>query len=487
MTRGSETGEPARAAVEALYDAFALPLYRYAWALLGDDPEQVAGAVHDGLVAGVALDSRRADPADRAPWLYALVRSSCQRRGLAHISPYTRLATVPAEVPVARMFARLPASHRELVELNLRHALPTSATARVLGLDSAICGELSRSAIRRAAENLAEAEDAGRPHPDPASGPDRSEPGGTPSEGARTERGGDTGGTGSAAWRTQVHDVSCALALLRPPGPPPGLRDRVLRTCLDPELSGVRDRIAAGMHPLTSEGYPLHRSRVPGEPEEAPEASEPGPEPLPRALAGDRLTTADHPEHEEETTPLPGPCPAPEDEEAPRARFDHRRWSLPAVAGLATVVLAVALWSWASSVGGPSTVIGTAPAESEREHLGPDVETASTDSDAKPEAEPTGPSTEAPTAPSPAGEPREPADEAPSGKPTGAGAPGDGIAPVPPAGGQSPPADDGVPDGADGDGPGDDDAPGGPPDEGESGDGGGGLLNGLLGLLFGGG
>ncbi|MEE2047367.1 sigma-70 family RNA polymerase sigma factor, partial [Nocardiopsis tropica] len=109
MTRDGETGEPARTAIEALYDAFAPPLYRYAWALLGDGPEQVSDAVHDGLVAGVVLDARRSDPADRGPWLYALVRSACQRRGLAHVSPYTGLATVPAEAPVARMFAGLPA------------------------------------------------------------------------------------------------------------------------------------------------------------------------------------------------------------------------------------------------------------------------------------------------------------------------------------------------------------------------------------------
>ncbi|MGW8528032.1 sigma-70 family RNA polymerase sigma factor [Nocardiopsis sp. NPDC055824] len=486
MTRDGETGEPTRTAIEALYDAFAPPLYRYAWALLGDDPEQVSDAVHDGLVAGVVLDARRSDPADRGPWLYALVRSACQRRGLAHVSPYTGLATVPAEAPVARMFAGLPASHRELVELHLRHALPTSATARVLGLDPAICGELTRSAIRRAAECLAEA----------TGGSALADRGEAPPEGARAgealpDAPGGIGSPGSAAWRAQVHEVSSALALLRPPGPPPGLRERVLLTCLDPGSSGVRDRIAAQMHPLTGEGYPLHRSRVPGEPEEVPEAFEPGPEPLPRALPGDRLTTADHPAHEEGATPLPGPRPEQDDEGARRRRADHRRWSLPAVSGLATVAVAVSLWAWASAVGGPSTMIGTAPAEAERGPGASDVETASTASDAKPEAGPTGPDSE-PTAPASPEVPGKPGDDAPGEEASGEGTPDGGAAPAPSAGEQSPPADGGPdddPDGSDRDGSGDDDAPGDPSEEdgSDDGGGGGGLFDGLLGLLFGGG
>jgi hypothetical protein len=262
----------------------------------------------------------------------------------------------------------------------------------------------------------------------------------------------------------------------------------VLLTCLDPGSSGVRDRIAAQMHPLTGEGYPLHRSRVPGEPEEAPEGFEPGPEPLPRALPGDRLTTADHPAHEEGATPLPGPRPEPDDEGARRRRADHRRWSLPAVSGLATVVVAVSLWAWASAVGGPSTMIGTAPAEAERGPGASDVETASTASDAKPEA---GPASE-PTASASPEVPGKPGDDVPGEEATGEGTPDGDAAPAPPDGEQSPPADGGPdddPDGSDRDGSGDDDAPGEPPEEdgSDDGGGGGGLFDGLLGLLFGGG
>lgn len=391
MTRVNETDEPAE--VEALYDAFAPALYRYAWSLLGGgtDPgrasaastglrtgpapqdnggDPVAEAVHDALVAGVVLDGERADPADRGPWLYALTRSACQRRGFAHTCPYTRLATVPAEAPVARMFSRLPASHRELVELNLRHALSTGAVARVLGLDDQICGELSRSAIRRAAEGLEGIDPHERPlalgEEDPA----------------------------TTGWRTKVHQVSSALALLRPPGPPPALRDLVVRTSTDPALAEERERIAAAMHPLTSDGYPLHRSRLtrPVE-EEAAAPAEPAAEPTPRALPGDRLTTRDHPVRTETVTRLAGPGGTGSDtDEAGTAR---RRWPLPAVSGVATVVVAVALWSWASAVGGPTAVIGTGPADAEQTPPA-EVEAVSTASDGKPAAGPTDRTTQVP-------------------------------------------------------------------------------------------
>ncbi|WP_304453741.1 sigma-70 family RNA polymerase sigma factor [Nocardiopsis sp. YSL2] len=387
MTRVNESDEPAE--VEALYDAFAPALYRYAWSLLGggadparataplhagsapqDTGDPVAEAVHDALVAGVVLERERTDPADRGPWLYALTRSACQRRGFAHTCPYTRLATVPAEAPVARMFSRLPASHRELVELNLRHALSNGAVARVLGLDDQICGELSRSAIRRAAEGLEGIDPHQRPlalgEEDPA----------------------------TTGWRTKVHQVSSALSLLRPPGPPPALRAQIVLTSTDPALAEERDRIAATMHPLTSDGYPLHRSRLtrPVE-EEAAAPAEPVVEPLPRALPGDRLTTRDHPVRTETVTRLAGPDDSAHgtDEEG----TTRRRWPLPAVSGVATVVMAVALWSWASAVGGPTAVIGTGPADT-RPSPSTEVEAVSTASDGKPAAGPVDRTTQAP-------------------------------------------------------------------------------------------
>ncbi|NYH53832.1 DNA-directed RNA polymerase specialized sigma24 family protein [Nocardiopsis arvandica] len=483
MTIRTEGDEAA--AIEALYDAFAPPLYRYAWSLLGDEDQQVAEAVHDGLVAGVVLDARRADPADRGPWLYALVRSACQRRGLAHVSPYTRLATVPAEEPVAHMFSRLPASHRELVELNLRHALSPSAAARVLGLDPKICVELSRSAIQRAAESLEEAsgEAGGRSEaPEGTDGP----------AGPDAEAPEDAGLLGPTRRRAREIDrVAHALSLLRPPGPPPGLRERVVRTCLDPDSASVRERVAAQMHPLTGEGYPLHRARVAGEPEEVAEAAGPVPEPPPRALPVDRLTTRDHPVHEEAVARLAGPDTGPEDGD----RTSRRRWPLPAVSGFATVVVAVGLWSWASAVGGPSTAIGPGEAD-DRSPMVAEREAAATSSDAKPEAGPTDAPVVVPTEQPGQEVPAEPEAEESAGQQ--APAPG-GTEPVPPAGEQQGPSSgaDGSGDGSEapgdgsseGGGSGDEDAPGAPPEEGGSDDGDGDedLFEGLLGLLFGGG
>lgn len=484
MTRGTEGDEPT--AIEALYDAFAPPLYRYAWSLLGDEGIQAAEAVHDGLVAGVLLEDRRADPADRGPWLYALVRSACQRRGLAHVSPYTRLATVASEGPAARMFARLPASHRELVELNLRHALPPSAVARVLGLDPQICGELSRSAIRRAAESLAEeSPDVTSRHPveedttgireDPR--PSRAEVSAPDQEHATSTR------LPPGGRRAQIERVSSALSLLRPPGPPPGLREQVVRTCLDPDLAAFRERLAAQMHPLTSEGYPIHRARATGAPQEVTRLPDTGPRTPPRALPRDRVTTHDHPLREEMVAELAGTEAVPDE----GGRTTRRRWSLPAVSGLATVVLAVVLWSWASAVGGPSTVIGTGPDQAGRTPLNPESEAVATASDSRQEAEPTTDAAAPPSGPTHAAtadpDPRQDVDQTPA---TGEAAPSSLPEDTAP-----PSTGDRTGEGSEGPGenaPEDEGVPADPPEDNgeESGDGDrGSLLNGLLKMLFG--
>lgn len=340
MTRSTESGEPTSVDARALHDAFAAPLYRYAWSLLGGDGERAAEAVHDALVAGVELDGERTTRTKRTPWLYALTRTACQQRGLAATCPYTNLATVPVEEPVARMFAHLPSGHRELVELDLRHGLSPAEVARILGLSPGMCVELTRSATRRAADNLHEV----RSDPDPSKEDQNDE------QAPATLR------------RHRARRVAAALDLLRPPGPPPGLRGEVLATATVPGLTVVRDRIVTAMRPLDEDGYPVHRVRAPVAHQEGTDA-DPGTQEsgrgaasavlAPRPLLEDHLTTTDHPVRTEHTASLaaPGESPAPVDPERPRR-------VLPVVSGLVTVAAAVTLWLWASALGGPVTVMG---------------------------------------------------------------------------------------------------------------------------------
>ncbi|WP_020480272.1 hypothetical protein [Nocardiopsis salina] len=343
MTIGTESGEPTGADARTFHDAFAAPLYRYAWSLLGGDAERATEAVHDALVAATILDGERAPGTARTPWLYALTRTACQQRGLARSCPYTDLATVAAEEPVGRMYANLPAGHRELVELDLRHGLSPADTSRILGLSPGMCVELTRSAVRRAADNLHGLRNA----PDPLEE--------------------DEGHAPATLRRHRAERVAAALEQLRPPGPPPGLRGEVLAGSTDPGLTVVRERIAAAMRPLDDSGFPAHRVRTPAA-SESPDESGAGPGtpaegergrgaavavPLPRPLPEDRLTTADHPVRSEHTASLaaPGESPAPVEPERPRR-------VLPVVSGLATVAAAVGLWLWASALGGPATVVG---------------------------------------------------------------------------------------------------------------------------------
>ncbi|MFD7369795.1 RNA polymerase sigma factor [Nocardiopsis alba] len=351
---------------EALHDAHAPALYRYAWSLLGDggsggSEDPVAESVYEGLVAGVVSFPSLTDPDDPGPWLYALVRSACQRRGLGRTHPYTGLATVATEEPVARMFSRLPASQRELVELTLRHSLPTSAIARILDLEPGICGELSRTAIRRAAEELHQGSGT---TPEPAGGEDP-EPNGP-------------------LWRAQVEGVTEALSLLCPPGPPPGLRERVLDVCGSPtsEAAAERRRVAALMRPLAADGYPVHRARTDGEAPAEALIAEPAPNvPVsPKALPEDRLTTRDHPAYEGTRSLLPGPDHDP----ASDLLAERRRWPLPAVSGLAMVVIVLLLWWWAGAMGAPRTLIDAGPDGSPPNSESGEVEALSTASDGRP-------------------------------------------------------------------------------------------------------
>ncbi|MDA2811469.1 sigma-70 family RNA polymerase sigma factor [Nocardiopsis sp. RSe5-2] len=300
---------PPRSEPAALYDAHAAELYRYCWTLVG--PDAAGDAVREALTAAAVLEC--ADAEDLRPWLFALARTACRLAGFAPGPPFEAVPAAPDERPARAMWCRLPPSYRELLELHRRHGLAAGQIAKILGLDPETCAELCRAAGRRAADLLAEAlEEAGR-------------------------------GGGAA-------DPDAALELLEPPGPPAGLRGRVLRACTSPSGAVEREESAARMRPLGHDGFPLHRRRGPQAPpaaDERPEAA--GAEPRPTSLPGDRVTTAD--------VPLPA---GPGD---PGAGDDGRHWPGAAVSGLVTVAVAVLLSAAAFWLNGPRTLTpdGTPP------------------------------------------------------------------------------------------------------------------------------
>ncbi|MFC4562922.1 hypothetical protein ACFO4E_13740 [Nocardiopsis mangrovi] len=272
------------------YDAFAPELYRYCWTLLGPDqgeePDRAGAAVRHALLAAAYFAPDMGDrPAELRPWLFALARAAARLRGFSPRSPYAGLATADSEKPAVELALRLPPSHRELLELRLRHGLAPEHIARLLGLAEETAHELCASAVARAAETLS-ALPAPAPGPDgtpdPATGEDGT-PGPAagqsgapdPATGTGTHTGaapsGNTAHAGAAGEQARQETtggytdaeraVRAYLAELDPPGPPATLRSLVLRECASP-LGGPERRAAAtALAPLDADGYPLHRDR----------------------------------------------------------------------------------------------------------------------------------------------------------------------------------------------------------------------------------
>ncbi len=267
-----------------LYDTYAPQLYRYCWTLLG--PDGADEAVYETLLSAVQLFDHLEDHSDLRPWLFALARSASQRRGFSPASPYAQLATIPGERPVVEMALRLPPSQRELLELYLRHGLSPSQIARILGLDTDITGELCRAAVRRAADVCTEQ--------------------------APNDDHGTTGGS-----LLDHTDVSELLALLEPPDPPEGLRDRVLRGCTDPLKAAERQELGVAMAPLGGNGFPLHRDR-------SEQSGAPGQEP---PSGGPETAPAGHGNTGEEPA-IPRPTGSPRETSLPGAdRSTSPNWS----------------------------------------------------------------------------------------------------------------------------------------------------------------
>jgi RNA polymerase sigma factor (sigma-70 family) len=140
-------GDPAGLA--AAYDTYAPGLYAYCRTLLSE-PADAADAVQDTyVIAAAKLDVLR-DPDRLRPWLYAVARNECYRRlrarGLS--APLDVAVEVTSDEPdvevgpereelrdlVVDALSGLNPSDREVIELNLRHALDGDDLADALGV-----------------------------------------------------------------------------------------------------------------------------------------------------------------------------------------------------------------------------------------------------------------------------------------------------------------------------------------------------------------
>jgi len=137
------------ASMATAYDQYAPALYGYCWSLLSD-PSNVAGAVRDTfVVAGERLPGLR-DPSRLRPWLYAVARNECRRRGPydpASAGVRSSLTTgedtadfgmtlEQAELRelVWSALGGLDPADREIVELSLRHEFYGADLADALGV-----------------------------------------------------------------------------------------------------------------------------------------------------------------------------------------------------------------------------------------------------------------------------------------------------------------------------------------------------------------
>ena len=215
LKRLAEGGESALADV---YDIYAERLYDYAL-LFTDDVHTARDLVHDSLIDASRRAPRMRDRRNLRPWLYGAVR----RRGLARRrdawSPPVAAESDPAELRAAyAALAALDRGHRDALFLAYRHNLEGADLAAALGV-----------AQRRARRRVYRAT-------------------------VRAENEVDRWYGGDAPQEAPV-----AIELVRmPPAPelPDALRDRVLHTAADPQLSRYRSQIVSRGGRLIASGLP---------------------------------------------------------------------------------------------------------------------------------------------------------------------------------------------------------------------------------------
>ncbi|WP_106397122.1 RNA polymerase sigma factor [Actinocorallia populi] len=248
-----------------VYDAYAARLYAYCWFRLLDQNAAQA-ALRDTFIVAEAQIARLRDPADLAPWLYAIARVECSRHtGLIDGRPDLVVARhdqddVDRRTVAWRSLGSLSPQARELLELGFRHRLPPRGLAAVL--------ELPRRRVKRM---LAEAEEDLRlaltaeilarlgPHGCRGRGDVLAERvAGELDPGVRAKLLAHAGHCDLCGSRTPSKDFSPAKVLELSPyaRPSAALRVRVMNCFTDPELQGYRLFVATRTAEFNAAGFP---------------------------------------------------------------------------------------------------------------------------------------------------------------------------------------------------------------------------------------
>ncbi|MDP9865856.1 MULTISPECIES: RNA polymerase sigma factor [Streptosporangium] len=317
--RRADTTAPAK-----LYDSYAERLNDYAHSLLGERAG-AADAVHDALVTACGRVERLREPGRLRPWLYALVRTRCAAgaRGPAP-TPVLDDHDTPDDPELAALvheaLAELSGQEREVLELSLRHDLSAGEVGTVLGLTS----RQAAARLGRAREHLENSAAAvvlarvGRAHcPDLSAMVDSWE--GPLTTMLRRRLSGHIGRCEVCLERRDRHVSAGRLLDMVPVAfPPLSLRRRVVETCVNPDLAGVRASVVEAGDRFDRAGFPVaaeRRAKSSRRPRArragAGRAREEGTRPLPaldtpdrpRTVTGRRGTAPDTRDHRQAAEP----------------------------------------------------------------------------------------------------------------------------------------------------------------------------------------
>ncbi|GLZ15348.1 hypothetical protein Acsp04_55830 [Actinomadura sp. NBRC 104425] len=251
------------AALAAVYDAYAGRLYEYCWARLRDR-DAAQAALQDSFIVAEAHIGRLRDADRFCAWLYAIARLECARRMPGRDQPPDLPVAshdqddVDQRVMAWQAVQALEPLSRELLDLRVRHQLPVSALAAVVGLSNKeVEGRLQRAHAELEAAVAAEILAHKGPY-------------GCAERGAllRQRRGPFTGNLNERLLRHARECDACqalgprtvsavkVFGLLPRVRPPASLRARVMACFHDPELVGYRLFVATRVGAFGPAGFP---------------------------------------------------------------------------------------------------------------------------------------------------------------------------------------------------------------------------------------